>query len=159
MSGNSPKKTGDRKGPLVWVDGKYDSQRPKVHHKTLHSANSRFARRVEINAKHTPKQTKTARRAPKTAFLTVKTKRVLKRQSQYIIGKYAPIAAAKLVQLTESEKDETSRKACLDVIMLQSNSKSIESDETESAEQTEQLSGEQASRILAALAEVENNGQ
>ena len=83
----------------------------------------------------------------------------LKRQSQYIIGKYAPIAAAKLVQLTESEKDETSRKACLDVIMLQSNSKSIESDETESAEQTEQLSGEQASRILAALAEVENNGQ
>ena len=80
----------------------------------------------------------------------------LKRQSQYIIGRYAPIAAAKLVQLTESEKDETSRKACLDVIMLQSNSPGIESSEAGDAEQTEQLTGEQASRILAALAEVEN---
>ena len=82
----------------------------------------------------------------------------MKRQSQYIIGRYAPIAAAKLVQLTESEKDETSRKACLDVIMLQSNDKNIESAEAEGAEHTEQLSSDQASRILAALAEVENNG-
>ena len=77
----------------------------------------------------------------------------LKRQSRYIIVRYAPIAAAKLVQLTESEKDETSRKACLDVIMLQSNDKNIESAETAEAEQ---LTGDQASRILAALAEVEN---
>jgi hypothetical protein len=40
------------------------------------------------------------------------------RQSELIIAKYAPLAAAKLVQLTESEKEETARKACLNIISL-----------------------------------------
>lgn len=40
------------------------------------------------------------------------------RQGELIIAKYAPLAAAKLVQLTESDKEETARKACLDIISL-----------------------------------------
>lgn len=40
------------------------------------------------------------------------------RQSELIMAKYAPLAAIKLVHLTESEKDETRRKACLDIISL-----------------------------------------
>jgi len=38
------------------------------------------------------------------------------RQSELIIARYAPLAAAKLVQLTECEKEETARKACLDIL-------------------------------------------
>jgi len=38
------------------------------------------------------------------------------RQSELIIARYAPLAAAKLVQLTASESQETARKACLDII-------------------------------------------
>lgn len=41
------------------------------------------------------------------------------RQSRCIIARYAPLAAAKLVQLTESDKEETARKACLDIIAMQ----------------------------------------
>lgn len=40
------------------------------------------------------------------------------RQSELIIARYAPAAAAKLVALTESGKEETARKACLDIISL-----------------------------------------
>ena len=40
------------------------------------------------------------------------------RQSELIIARYMPVAAAKLVALTESGKEETARKACLDVISL-----------------------------------------
>ena len=40
------------------------------------------------------------------------------RQSAVMIARYAPLAAAKLVQLTESEKAETARKACLDIILM-----------------------------------------
>jgi hypothetical protein len=38
------------------------------------------------------------------------------RQSAALIARYAPLAAAKLVQLTGSDKEETARKACLDII-------------------------------------------
>ena len=41
-----------------------------------------------------------------------------RRQSQVIIAQYAPVAAAKLVELTGSEKEETARKACLDILGL-----------------------------------------
>ncbi len=40
------------------------------------------------------------------------------RRSAALIAGYAPLAAAKLVQLTESEKVETARKACLDIISM-----------------------------------------
>ena len=39
-----------------------------------------------------------------------------RRQSEMIIARFAPAAAAELVALTECEKAETRRKACLDII-------------------------------------------
>jgi len=38
------------------------------------------------------------------------------RQSAVLLARYATLAAAKLVQLTDSENQETARKACLDII-------------------------------------------
>ena len=38
------------------------------------------------------------------------------RQSSFLLARYAPVAAAKLVELTESDKGETVRKACLDIM-------------------------------------------
>ena len=38
------------------------------------------------------------------------------RQSSILIARYAPLAAAKLVQLTDSKNPETARKACLDIL-------------------------------------------
>ena len=40
------------------------------------------------------------------------------RQSALLIARYAPTAAIKLVQLTDSDKPETARKACLDIISM-----------------------------------------
>jgi hypothetical protein len=39
-------------------------------------------------------------------------------QSQIMIARYASLAAAKLVSLTDSENQETKRKACIDIISL-----------------------------------------
>ena len=40
------------------------------------------------------------------------------RESSALLAGYSPIAAARLINLTESEKPETARKACLDIISL-----------------------------------------
>lgn len=74
-------------------------------------------------------------------------------QSDLIIARYATIAAAKLVQLTESENQETARKACLDVInYLRQNSPPSPAEQPET-EPIPDLPPELASRLLAALAE------
>ena len=79
------------------------------------------------------------------------------RQSQSLIARYACFAAAKLIELTESEKEETARKACLDIISLpQAAAKKPQGpSETEPAGEQEQpqLSDETVSRLLAVLAE------
>ena len=84
------------------------------------------------------------------------------RQSEFIIARYAPLAAAKLVQLTESDKDETARKACLDILSQIANGKSqIANADSRQAIPvaelsdlpTEQLPPQTVSRLLAALAE------
>jgi hypothetical protein len=82
------------------------------------------------------------------------------RQSQLIIARYAPLAAAKLVQLTESDSAETARKACLDIIGFSgqgSGNSTPPSDPTGGNLTPDQaggqLSAETASRLLAALAE------
>ncbi|MHC4890828.1 MAG: hypothetical protein ACYTEO_15340, partial [Planctomycetota bacterium] len=79
------------------------------------------------------------------------------RQSELIIARYAPLAAAKLVQLTESENQETARKACLDIISLpKTGTTKIEGPDKagkDSEKQAEQLPEATASRLLAALAE------
>ena len=41
---------------------------------------------------------------------------VARLQSKLLIARFSLTAAAKLVQLTESEKEETARRACLDII-------------------------------------------
>lgn len=80
-----------------------------------------------------------------------------RRQGELIIAKYASLAAAKLVQLTESKSQETARKACLDIISLPpaAAKKPQASSETEPAGEQEQpqLSDQTVSRLLAALAE------
>ncbi len=84
-------------------------------------------------------------------------------QSEVLIARYSLLAAAKLVQLTESEKEETARKACLDIISLPKiGAKKTERPDKakkDSDKQAELLPGKTARRLLAALAEEkkENN--
>jgi len=77
------------------------------------------------------------------------------RQSAALIARYAPLAAAKLVQLTESDKEETARKACLDIISRCSipDTRYSSGIERRASRIEEPLSEQTASRLLAALAE------
>ncbi len=81
------------------------------------------------------------------------------RQSAALIARYAPLAAAKLVHLTESEKEETARKACLDIISLQALlDKRIaqpSQSQTTETQPLQQITEQTASRLLAALAQEE----
>ncbi len=81
------------------------------------------------------------------------------RQSAALIAKYAPLAAAKLVQLTESEKVETARKACLDIISLQAllDKRMAEPGESlkDQTQTLQQMTEQRASRLLSVLARVE----
>jgi len=78
------------------------------------------------------------------------------RQSAALIARYAPLAASKLVQLTDCEKEETARKACLDIISLPSLAakKTEQPTEPQNApnKQAQQLPPQTASRLLAVLA-------
>lgn len=75
-----------------------------------------------------------------------------RRQGNLIIAKFTPAAAVSLVRLTESEKDETSRKACLDVI---SNPGEKNAPKKESENVCENISTEKAEKLLAVLAKEE----
>jgi hypothetical protein len=81
------------------------------------------------------------------------------RQSAALIARYAPLAAAKLVHLTESEKEETARKACMDIISLQALlDKRIaqpSQSQTTETQPLQQITEQTASRLLAALAQEE----
>jgi hypothetical protein len=72
-----------------------------------------------------------------------------KRHSQIILSKYVPFAAAKLVQLCESQNQETSRKAVLDILNLQAGRKAQDTLQPE----LPSLDPTMASKLLAALAE------
>ena len=81
---------------------------------------------------------------------------VLNRHSRLIIAQYATLAAAKLVQLTNSKSSETARRACLDIISFaKGGGKKAAVKEKKEAEAEEEISDETASRLLAALAEGE----
>ena len=79
------------------------------------------------------------------------------RQSAAYIARYAPLAAAKLVDLTESDKPETARKACLDIISMQSDGQNSAERPTDGSSAamsgSSQLSAEAAGKILAILAQ------
>jgi len=84
------------------------------------------------------------------------------RQSAVLIARYAPLAAAKLIQLTESDKAETARKACLDIIsmpILTANRKTQLSGEPQPAgtQQPTSLTAQTAGKLLAVLAEEKND--
>lgn len=74
------------------------------------------------------------------------------RRGELIIARFANVAAAKLVQLTESENQETSRKACLDVINYLRQKVEPSPDEQPEVEDLPDLPPELASRLLSALA-------
>jgi hypothetical protein len=78
------------------------------------------------------------------------------RQSRLILARYAPLAAAKLVELAHSDKVETARKACLDIIALHGAADAGEPPAGRSAPEqlvvAGELTPELARRLLAALA-------
>jgi hypothetical protein len=93
------------------------------------------------------------------AFLAELGRRVewLNLQSELVIARYKALAAAKLVHLTESEKEETARKACLDIISLPraaGNRPTPANKRQESGKlELPELSPQTCSRLLAVLAE------
>ena len=81
----------------------------------------------------------------------------LVRRSELLMAKYSCLAAAKLVELTASDKAETARKACLDIIsspkIAANKDEQPDKAPKESDKQAEQLSEATAGRLLTALAE------
>ena len=77
-------------------------------------------------------------------------------KSELIIARFAPVAAGKLVQLTQSEKEETARKACLDIIkQINPKAKKKSAGKETPKEEIEELPPELASKLLDALAKSE----
>ena len=77
------------------------------------------------------------------------------RQSTFLIARNARSAAQKLVDLTKCGKEETARKACLDIITMNPSTSlagapAVRDDKTE---EPSPISPQTASRVLAALAE------
>ena len=82
-----------------------------------------------------------------------------RRQGQLLIAKYIPAAAAKLVELTMSEKEETSRKACLDILSMPFGDETIaEVVETQDESLSDGLDAGLAGKLLKSLAEEVNDG-
>jgi len=83
----------------------------------------------------------------------------LKRRSELLMAKYSCLAAAKLVELTGSEKVETARKACLDIISAPGVSakkdERVDKVRKEGGQEVGQLPEETASKLLAVLANQE----
>ena len=79
-------------------------------------------------------------------------------QSQAIIARYGSLAAAKLVELPNSEHEETRRKACLDIISLPKSSdiKSL-SPESDEPHRPAPINSETAAKILDILAKTEKS--
>ena len=87
----------------------------------------------------------------------------MKRRSELLMAKYSCLAAAKLVELTASDKAETARRACLDIISVpkiaaeKNDERGMRDEERESGVENQQsniaLTPETTSRILAVLAE------
>jgi hypothetical protein len=77
-------------------------------------------------------------------------------ESRVILARYATVAATKLIELTDCEKEETARKACLDILARGSlaSSHEIPRNHPSNDGQAEvDLSPATASRLLAALAQ------
>ena len=85
-------------------------------------------------------------------------------QSRLIIARCGSVAAVKLVELTESDKPETARRACLDIISLQAKQSAAPAEPADKdrpgdageQQNCQQLEPELAAKILKTLAENEN---
>jgi hypothetical protein len=80
------------------------------------------------------------------------------RSSAIYIARYAPLAAAKLVQLTDSSKVETARRACLDIISMNLSGENLPrttaaGNESAQAENPLPFSADIAGKLLAVLAD------
>ena len=81
--------------------------------------------------------------------------------SAVLVARKASEAADALFGLTKSDKGETARKACLDIILMNTPSHSDDASATPDAELANRpfLTDETASKILAALAEEPNDNK
>jgi len=79
------------------------------------------------------------------------------RQSSALIASYAPLAAARLIRLTESDKPDVARRACLDIISMPrtiSDSRlPIDELKSEAENRKSKISQQTAGKLLAVLAE------
>ena len=86
----------------------------------------------------------------------------VRRRSELLMAKYSCLAAAKLIELTASGKEETARRACMDIMMMpgkiseevgQTKTSDKSAEKIIPAAEPAELSPERASRLLAVLAE------
>lgn len=77
-----------------------------------------------------------------------------KRASKILLAQYLTVAAAKLVALTGSEKEETARRACLDILSL-NNDEAGSDDEMPTEAPLPKISPQTASKLLKVLAEAD----
>ena len=81
----------------------------------------------------------------------------IRRRSELLMAKYSCLAAAKLVELVASDKSETARRACLDIINQTRGAGSTHSADSPQAAESKQsnvaFSPETASKLLAVMAE------
>jgi hypothetical protein len=73
------------------------------------------------------------------------------RRSALLIARHVPKAADRLLELTKCEKEETARKACLDIITAPGAGQTTDASET-SPTDSPKLSPETAGKLLAVLA-------
>ncbi|MEN6384432.1 MAG: hypothetical protein ABFD79_04475 [Phycisphaerales bacterium] len=76
---------------------------------------------------------------------------VAKKRSQLLMVKYLPLATAKLIELCNSENNETSRKACVDILTVHKDNKPIEI--IKEPEPKLDFDNETASKVWAIIAE------
>jgi hypothetical protein len=75
-----------------------------------------------------------------------------RRAGELIIARYSPVAAAKLVGLIDSDKDETVRRACLDILSAGRQTDAATTDSAPSNEYQPDLPPALASKLLEVLA-------
>ena len=80
-----------------------------------------------------------------------------RRTGELIIARYTPVAAAKLVGLIDSDKDETVRRACLDIMSAARQTDAATTDQGDSNEYQADLPPALASKLLAVLAQHEDD--
>lgn len=77
----------------------------------------------------------------------------VKREEVFIFAKNTKTAATKLVQLTESDKSETARRACMDILAYDSKGKDIRVKDESAGGDEIAIDDETAGKIIGVLAD------